>query len=162
MSLWDYLFDNNYRQRDDIDALEHGSLASDQRIARLQRALADQARQVGNLELTVEALVHLLEERDVLTHDELALMVQRIDLADGIEDGQIGPDQSLDRPSCHVCRRPVNPRRDVCIYCNTPVVKGGDPTPVRTIPCASCGKQVPELKAFFGDRGMVCGDCHRE
>ncbi len=156
MSYWDDIFSNDPSQHTPGQPLE--ATGGDD-VFDLRGLIADQARQIGQLELTVEALVHILEQRHGLTRDELALTIQRIDLADGVEDGQMGPDQSLNMPSCHVCRRPVNPRRDICIYCHTPIEQGAAPRRIRTVRCAKCGKEVAELRSFVGEGGLVCGGC---
>jgi len=160
MGYWDKLFDNEWAQRDDIDRLQHEAAFAADTAADLQRALHEQRQRVAKLELMVEALVEVLRERKALTRDEVAVMIQQIDLADGVEDGQIGPDRVAQAPKCHVCGRPVNPKRENCLYCREPIQLGHTPPP-RTARCARCGAEVPEINTYFSEVGLVCGDCHR-
>lgn len=160
MSYWDKLFDTEWAQRDDIDALQVEAESAADQAAELRRALREERRRVSRLELTLEALIEVLRERKALTRDEVAVMVQQIDLADGVEDGRIGPDRVAAAPKCHVCGRPVNPRRDRCLYCGEPIQLGHTP-PVRTARCARCGTEVPEIDTYFSEFGLICGACHR-
>jgi hypothetical protein len=117
---------------------------------------------VAKLELTVEALIRLLEHQCKLSRNELALVIQRLDLADGVEDGMMGPDMSAKAPKCSGCGRPVNPRRESCIYCDAPVAaqKAQQPPP-RQVQCIGCGSAVSEIDTYITERGVVCPSCYR-
>ncbi len=157
---WGYLFDYEWRQRADIDATRSAlDEASDQLFSQGAQ-LASLRRRLDRQELVLEALLQILQVRFGLSRDELAVMVQRVDLADGVEDGAIGPDRAQDAPSCPGCGRPVNPARDRCLYCDAPVDAAAEEPLVRTTTCASCGAVVPEQDTYFSERGLVCMSCH--
>lgn len=160
--VWEYLFDNEHKQRDDINlALAEADVAYST-MAGLAEKLTESQSRVAKLELTLEALIRLLEHQKKLNRDDLVLMIQRLDLADGVEDGMMGPDKSSKAPKCSSCGRPVNQRRPLCIYCAAPVTaeKKQRPAP-RQIQCARCDKAVPELDTYITERGAVCPTCYR-
>ncbi len=163
---WNYLFDSPRRQRRDIEALrEQVVLGSDdtQEKAKIERRLAQLEANQERLNLTLEAVLRLLEQRLRISPQDIALMVQRIDLADGVEDGMIGPDRSAEAPACYACGRPVNPKRDACIYCDAPLewptATEAPAAPERSITCAVCQTTVPERRSYFSDNGVVCETC---
>ena len=160
MSFWDHMFDNEVRQRNDINALADRALdlhlqSSDE--------LAQSTRRIERLELTVEALWEILKARLGATDPELALMVSRVDLADGREDGRMGPDRSKHAQCCEECGRPVSPKRDRCVYCHTAISRSGTPTEpkvVRMVTCSVCHQEVPERSTYFSENGIACAPCH--
>ncbi len=166
MSLWDYLFDSEYKQRDDIDALQGQLQTSDEWIAALKRQLQAAQQRVDRLELVLEALVQLLEAKESLGREELEIMVQRVDLADGVEDGRIGPDKTAVAPKCPLCGRSINPKRGACVYCGQEVtaqdleLMGEQAPQVRYTRCVRCYQKVPQSETHFSPDGMVCAACH--
>ena len=117
MALWDFLFDSDIRQRKDIDNLELKAESTDEALQRLSIEVQRLRRQQDLNELVLEALLQLAELKGQVSREEIALMIQRLDLADGVEDGRIGPDRCASSPKCPFCDRPVNPERVHCIYC---------------------------------------------
>jgi len=122
---------------------------------------------VESLELTLASMIELLKVRVGVSSEELGLMMQRLDLADGVEDGRIGPNVTHVAPRCAACGRPVNPARNVCIFCNAPIVRAAEranagavaSAPRRTVTCSVCGAVVAESDSYFSDRGLVCAGC---
>ncbi len=165
MSIWEYLFDSDYTQRNDIGALQGQVQSSGAWLAELQRQLHKTQQRADRLELVLEALVQLLETRGSLGREELEIMVQRVDLADGVEDGRIGPDKSATATKCPLCGRPLNPERGACIYCGQNVTAAdlelmGETAPqVRYTRCVRCYRRVPQQESYFSPEGMVCGAC---
>ncbi len=162
---WSYLFEPRFgidgRQNSQIRlAGQEAGVAMDT-VVDLSRALDKSNKRIAKLELTLEALVRLLGHRSGLRPEELALMIQRVDLADGVEDGAMGPDVSARAPKCGACGRPVNPARSTCIYCNTAIPKNVAvaKAPSRSIQCVGCGTAVPESESYFSETGVVCGRC---
>jgi hypothetical protein len=171
--MWKHLFDSDRARRDDIedarervDMLQTSFDAASDQVVGISQAIGELRAGVERLSLAIEGLVRVLEVRGVLTRDEIALMIQRLDLADGVEDGRIGPDVTARAPSCPRCGRPVNARRKTCVFCDAPVVVPRQAkTPeaaraLRTAVCSSCGRRVPEVDTYFTERGVVCDSCH--
>ena len=130
-----------------------------------QRTRALQAR-VDYLELALSSMTELLRVRLGVSAEELSLMMQRLDLADGVEDGKIGPDLTREAPSCGQCGRPVNLKREVCLFCNAPVerpVEEASPAapPARMVRCTLCEALIDERDSYFSDRGLVCSACFK-
>lgn len=166
MSLWDYLFDSEYKQRDDIGSLQGQVQTSDEWITTLRSQLQAAQERADRLELVIEALVQLLEAKGSLGREELEIMVQRVDLADGVEDGRIGPDRTAAASKCPLCGRPLNPERGTCVYCGQDVtaedlaLMGAPSSKLRHTRCVRCYQKVLQQETYFSPEGMVCAACH--
>lgn len=163
MSFWDSLFDNEVRQRRDINFLQAESEGTTVEVGALREENRRLAERVDQLELMVEGLVTVLEAHKLLRPRELALAIQRLDLADGYEDGRIGPDRSDDAPTCGSCARPVNPKRQSCLYCGAELRaedRRPKPKPPRMTACERCGAQVAERSTWITELGVVCHTCY--
>ncbi len=160
--VWSYLFDNDLAQRSDIERIKAEAETNSSVSVVQNERLAAAEKRIGQLELTVEALVRVLEAHSGLSRDELTLLIQRIDLADGVEDGVLGPDHSESAPKCGSCGRPINPRRQSCLFCNAPADARAKKTPQRQTTCISCGQSVPELTTYISERGVLCAPCYRK
>jgi hypothetical protein len=163
MSAWDFLFDSEYKQRSDIEGLKGVADRVDASVEGLWEELTRAKQRVAKLELLQEGLIAYLQVKGVLSREELAVMVQRVDLADGYEDGRIGPNRSAKAPKCPFCDRPFNDKRQACIYCGKEVTPEdlklmGKKEP-RTIICALCYRKFPETQAHFTVKGLVCETC---
>ena len=122
MRLLDLLFDNEYKQRRDLSNLSEVSSATNDDVGQLQSDLAAIRHRLDRTELALEAMSCILQDKGILTADELRTHIVRVDLEDGREDGKIGPNQSADAPTCPTCARPSNPRRRThCVYCGAPL-----------------------------------------
>ena len=162
MSFWSHLFDSELKQRKDIERLRVDFEAVYDGSDALHRMVREQELHIARLELTVEGLVSVLRARHVMSGDELALAIQRIDLADGREDGRIALEPDTSAPECPACARPVNPTRRQCVYCDTRFEPGDlvQAKGVRMLGCASCASTVPERTTWFTERGVVCDSCY--
>ncbi len=137
---------------------------------RLQRA-------VDRLQLVCNAFAQVLEQKGLASREELELLIQQIDLLDGVEDGKAG--QALrEAPRCRTCSHFVNPAREECIYCGSPIARsaaaegspyrGGPaaaaaPKQERLVTCSACAARVPQSQTFFTDEGaLVCASCRPE
>jgi hypothetical protein len=167
MSIWDYLFDTDHDHALDLRSIQEDTRAlhaAVDTLGALRRDLAQAQQQIDRLQLVTEALVSLLELRSGIERNELSLMIQRLDLADGVEDNRLGPDRSSQAPKCPHCGRPINPKRDRCIYCFS---AAGDRTSdhgdaaaaARKVSCAKCGANVSETAVYFSDEGLLCAKC---
>lgn len=179
MSIWDHLFDSEFRQRSDINQTSQTASTASASVVVLRRDLAATQKKLERLELVCEALVRYLEVREIMKPEELAVMIQRLDLADGREDGRIGPDRVAQAPKCPFCKQPFNPQRTECIYCGKgvsqadleltdqikrprrePKPKPQKPTPY--VRCAKCVKRILKDKAHFCEEGLVCEACSQQ
>jgi hypothetical protein len=163
MSAWDFIFDSEHKQRSDINDLKGVADRVDASVDGLWDELTRTKRRVAKLELLTEGLIAYMQVKGVLNREELAVMVQRVDLSDGYEDGRIGPDRSSKCTKCPFCDRPFNEKRKVCIYCGKEVtpqdLKLMEKKEPRTIICALCYRRFPETAAHFTVKGLVCETC---
>ncbi|MEE2937932.1 MAG: hypothetical protein VYA84_18240 [Planctomycetota bacterium] len=100
MDFWTNLFDNNYRQRADVEALKR---QSKNRAAVDYRRIGDQQDridaledQVGELALLCRSLLTLLREDGTVKPERLEEVMRRMDAADGVIDGKITPKSEPD------------------------------------------------------------------
>jgi hypothetical protein len=163
--LWAHLFDSEWKQRDDIERALQLAEATDGDGLETARLLGQARSQLRHLEgrlerteLLLAGLVGWLELEQGLTRDALALLVQRADLGDGVEDGRIGPSRSAEAPRCAGCGRPRSPTRLQCVFCGAAALTGGE-APARRVPCVRCGEAVEEHQTWFTAAGLVCGAC---
>ncbi|MCR9163740.1 MAG: hypothetical protein ACE37F_16535 [Nannocystaceae bacterium] len=155
----DFLFDSEYKQRADIQQLKADlEAAPDPSVV-----LGPLAARVDRLELLCKALTELIMSKGLATRDELSVVSQQLDLADGVEDGKISARVRKAAPRCPSCGRFVNPRRDNCVYCHATVAQGlPDRPPERTVSCGGCGKDVPESGSFYTASGLRCDACFEQ
>lgn len=173
--VWRYLFDTELSQRGDIESLREAASFHDEHLTHQGRELAALRRSNERLGLALEAVTRILELKLGVTREEVALMIQRIDLADGVEDGKIGHDVTARAPACPRCGKPVNPTREHCLYCDAPLgaktaagspYRTGEAPPRRsaarpTVACSSCGAVVPLDESDMSTDGPVCARCSR-
>lgn len=111
--FWDYLFDSEYKQRDDIDdareqvsrvddelrsitrGLQRDQRQTQQAVKRAGKALRHLRRQldgaetrIDRIELVTEALFLHLEQHNGLTRERLRELMHEVDAADGKVDGK--------------------------------------------------------------------------
>jgi len=124
VSVFDYIFDNEWSQRSDIEKLkeENASLAS--RVRRMRstevekgESVEELRRQVGELALLSKTLVEILLDKEVCTGRDIEQVMRRIDLEDGVEDGQLT--KPVERPSraCPECKHLLAAEQVRCLYC---------------------------------------------
>lgn len=153
----DFLFDSEYKQRRDIKGLQDElDRATDPRpMLQLQKRL-------DSLELLCKALAELVVSKGVATVEELSVITQQLDLADGVEDGKVSPRARQGAPRCSACNRYLNPRRTHCVYCNAQAsaTDANQKAPERTATCGKCGNHVPESQTFYTGDGLRCTNCY--
>lgn len=123
MSLWRYLWDSEYKQRDDIDAAH---VAADEATSLAERSghvARNNEQRIERLELLVETLLHHLERSGQLDRQKFGDLVEQVDLADGNLDGRISKDMSHRTPKCQECGKPLARKRKQCIYCGAEVTR---------------------------------------
>ncbi len=158
MGFWDHFIQANHNDLNNLRAELHSigdTSGSDRRLDSAERRL-------DRLELAIDGLVELLKAKSLLTDDELALAIQRVDLADGVEDGRIGPDEAAEARACPSCSRPLNPARKRCVYCDAEI-PAAQPRPQpapRLTACDRCAGEVPERSTYITANGVVCEPCY--
>ncbi len=92
MSIWDYVFDSEARQRDDINMLKNQSESYSRRYRRQTADMEARIRQleheVGVLALLSRSFIALLHKKNLWDAAEFRDICRRIDLEDGKEDGE--------------------------------------------------------------------------
>lgn len=121
MSLWKYLWDDDYKQRDDINALQGAQAASDTMTSRANRKLDRLEQRLNQLELTVHGIYRVLEKEGSINTAQFRELLVQVDLEDGREDGRIGKDRTAKAPKCQLCGKPINKKRDECVFCGEPL-----------------------------------------
>jgi hypothetical protein len=166
MSLFDELFDPKYvwdtdrRQRRDIESLRRDM----QHAPDWRPMIQAQAERIDRLELLLKGLLELVVSKSLLTRAELSVVMQQLDLADGVEDGRISSVVRETSPRCRQCQRFLNPQRSACVYCGTPMDAAMPPTATASAPrpdvtCVGCGTTVPENETYYSGTGLVCESC---
>ena len=92
MGLLDHMFDNDWRQRQDIEALK----AQSRRLGRSRRKVTANLRArveeledtVGGLTLLCRGLLEMMEKKGVWNEEEFRAICREIDAADGTLDGK--------------------------------------------------------------------------
>lgn len=120
MSLWNYLFGSDWKQRSDIESTREQLDVAVGANDALREIVLWQGQRLDRLELLFEALFRGFEQTGAVDRATFAKMVEQVDLADGALDGKIGPDQAAYAPKCGRCGRPTSPLRPACLYCGQP------------------------------------------
>lgn len=123
MGFWDHWFDDDYKQRDDIESLKVSAGSVAQSTGSLERRVGQLADRVGRLELTVQGVYRVVEQQGFITDEQFRQLLVQVDLEDGREDGRVGPDRSEKAPKCPSCERPINRKRTNCVFCGTELPK---------------------------------------
>ncbi len=159
MSVWDNIFDphRTYRHSREIEELQMQVNHAPDHTRALQ---AMQAR-LNQVELLNRSLIELLTAKGVLTEQELSVMMQQVDLLDGVEDGKISAQVHANAPRCGACGRYANPKRQQCVYCGEQLrIKAAQKArPVRMVTCAQCRSDVPEQSTYYAEQGVLCEGC---
>lgn len=95
MGLFTYLFDNEYLQRSDIEALKRQqrlafqlsrrNKAENVHVDAKMKAIGDE---VGELALFCHTAISLMLEKGLITREEFTARMKQIDASDGKEDGK--------------------------------------------------------------------------
>lgn len=159
--LWNALFDDEWTQRRDSARMSPQIPFNEEQFVSQAEQIRTLQAKANRLELACSALVALLMEHEVFDAKQLKLAIARVDLADGFEDGMLGPERTRQAPKCGGCGQPANPNRDSCVFCGVPL-KLEEPPPQSppTLNCDSCGKEVVQYDTWITSRGTVCNICH--
>ncbi len=163
MGTFDHMFAfySDVDQQEDIDNLKSEMMA----LPNLRPLLDRMNARIGKLELLNRTLTELLLSKKIITRDELSVMMQQVDLLDGVEDGEISSHLHANAPTCDACGRYVNPKRTDCVYCGVKISMAAAKRrikPVRNVDCTKCGAVVPESTTYFGAGGVICETCFED
>lgn len=178
--LWEYLFARELADETVAETMHEVAAIRAETMDRQRKAHSALEQRVARLELALTATTRLLERRAGIKPDEIALEILRLDLADGFEDGRIGPERVAAAPKCSSCGRPINPKRDACVYCNAivrtskdhgaggpyrgasaPAMEGPRPAP-QMATCVECAAVLPLHQTDLSVKGIVCPRCSRK
>jgi len=126
MGVLDYMFDNEWLQRADIDRLQRNSSVLRNRIVRDSGRIRDLEEEIDHLTLINEALLRILEKKGVIVRDEFRSLLVEVDLEDGVHDGKLARPEALRRSSeayCKFCRAANDPGNKFCVGCRRPLVR---------------------------------------
>ncbi|MCY3023192.1 MAG: hypothetical protein NTW87_29800 [Planctomycetota bacterium] len=92
MSLWDYLFDNEWRQRSDIEELKQRTararIAQIHTQSRAQRKQEELEQDIGTLALFCRTTITLMLEKGLVTREEFLARMAQVGASDGKIDGR--------------------------------------------------------------------------
>jgi len=100
--IFGYWFDNEYRQRDDIDAATESLQQTGSEVVRLQKQLLALAPQVEELSATVAVLMKLLADAGQLDTDVLQYRVEAMLEERRAQAAEVGPLR------CVRCQQPID------------------------------------------------------
>ncbi len=152
---------------------EIANMPSADAVVRLSGELGVAMARLDRLELLCDAILSLAEMKGLFEGPEVEVMMQRLDLLDGVEDVKRGPIR-VDSPRCAHCSHFVNPKRRTCVYCDARLPASAEapratspyrdaPPAVREAPhatCARCKQRVPQSATYFTREGeLACAGC---
>lgn len=152
-----HLFDNDNKQRNDIDLLR----ADLDSLPKVWAHIETMNSRVDRLELLCETLMEVIVVKGLANEAELSVLMQQIDLEDGVEDGARHDQVRGSAPRCRQCDKFINPARSNCVYCDAliegPAIKRRPPP--KLVGCGGCGQSVAESSTFFTAQGLRCEVC---
>jgi hypothetical protein len=135
-SVLDYMFDNDWIQRADIENLKNSTSQMRYSENRMRRKVADDAArireledQVAHLTLLNEALMRILEKKGVFARDEFRSLLVEVDLEDGVHDGKRLPPERDAAPKpaatifCKFCGSDSDRSSQFCSHCRRPLLR---------------------------------------
>lgn len=155
---------HDIRQARDISRLDDDAESALQREEFLAKRVQVVDARCDRLELVCEALLELVVTKEIVTKEELRVLMVQVDLRDGVEDGGLHPKRVDTRaPLCTRCERPVNPEREACVYCGAEVVQepqvGVPKRKPKLVICGGCREKVDERETNFTGNGLRCDRC---
>lgn len=109
--FFDYVFDSDYKQRTDIEALRgnqhRAGRMTGRRLDRTEDRVEALEQELGEVALLCRALLTCLRQAGALDPAKLEAAMREVDLEDGVLDGKVTPEHERPRPPQ---ARPVPPR----------------------------------------------------
>jgi hypothetical protein len=132
MSVWDYMYDSYWIQRNDISNLQRSNQVMRSKSIRDGARIRNLEDEIDHLTLINEALLRMLEKKGVFTRDEYRSLLVEVDLEDGVHDGKLAhPAPSGDTPAplpanqthCKFCKTANDPANTFCVHCRRPLMR---------------------------------------
>ena len=130
MGVLDYMYDNDWIQRNDIDNLARSNMVLRNKMVRDGGRIRDLEQEIDHLTLINETLLRILEKKGVILRDEFRALLVEVDLEDGVHDGKLArpADAQAPRPSnqtafCKFCRTANDPVNKFCSHCRRPLIR---------------------------------------
>jgi hypothetical protein len=125
MALSNYIFDNNWSQRSDIESLKDRSeiLASRLEHSRAQEStnesrIEEPEQEVGELAHVAKVLVEIILEKGLCSEDELKERISSTDRVDGaLNDVIARSDANAQSNNCSECGQKLPRGCSKCLYC---------------------------------------------
>jgi len=124
MSLINHLFDNEWRQRSDIESLKSqvATAHTQASLTRVSEASTNEQfehlkARVGKLNLVVEALFRTMTQQGLIKPNEFTELLREIDLEDGELDGQRNEPRPNVPEWCPDCEAKIHPAKTYCMFC---------------------------------------------
>ena len=92
---------------------------SDAKVRGIDHELEHLHRRVERLALSCQAMWELLSEHTGITEEQLMARMEDIDFRDGSLDGKMKSGVM----TCPTCKRRVNAKHSICMYCTHPIQK---------------------------------------
>lgn len=155
---------HDIRQSREIKRLDDDAEWAQERDELLAKSVQVVDARCDRLELVCEALLELVVTKEIVSKEELRVLMVQIDLRDGVEDGGLHPKRvDTNAPLCTRCERPVNPQREACVYCGAEVVHepqvGVPKRKPKMVVCGGCQEEVDERETNFTGNGLRCDRC---
>lgn len=128
-SVLDYMFDNDWIQRADIDHLKNSAALMRRNVIEDAHRIRSLEDQIGHLTLINEALLRILEKKGVFARDEFRSLLVEVDLEDGVHDGKLSTPPRNDAPPapgripCRFCRTMNDRSSQFCSHCRRPLLR---------------------------------------
>ena len=133
MGVLDYMYDNDWIQRNDINNLQRSNQVMRSKVIRDGTRIRNLEDEIDHLTLINEALLRMLEKKGVLARDEFRALLVEVDLEDGVHDGKLAPTvptvagAAPARPAadtvCKFCRTANDPGNRFCSHCRRPIFR---------------------------------------
>jgi hypothetical protein len=122
MSIYDYLFDNDWLQRRDIEGLKATSQGLAHRIVKQNRTLEEH---IAHLTLVHEALLRMLEKKGLLTREEFRTFLVEADKEEALEGEKPAapPKHQLPAVRCRFCMHLNAEQNRYCSQCRRPLLR---------------------------------------
>ena len=96
MTIWDHLFDDDYKRRTDINQnlkrIQRLRRSNSQRAEKLTNRVDELENQVAELTLLCRSLLTVLRESETVQPEHFERVLKQLDAEDGVVDNKVTPD----------------------------------------------------------------------